>query len=149
MSRLHEASQGSSSSSGGATGDKAEATKIRAAITSIDPVKDFSRIPNIPCARSSLLIGMATAAGVTGISMVAGRGLRRGLNWGVGSFCFLSLASWESCRRNLKAEQMRMRTVIEGYKKSSRANKPSLSTMAEQESQQPLASSAASGSSSS
>ncbi len=63
-------------------------------------------------------MGMATAAGVTGISLVAGRGLRRGLNWGVGSFCFVSLASWETCRRNIKAEQMRMRTVIEGYRKS-------------------------------
>lgn len=67
-------------------------------------------------------MGMATAAGVAGISLVAGRGLRRGLNWGVGSFCFVSLASWETCRRNLKAEQLRMRTVIEGYKRGNRAS---------------------------
>ena len=110
---------------------QAEATKIRAAISSIDPVKDFSRLGSMPCARSSLLVGMATAAGVAGISLVAGRGLRRGLNWGVGSFCFVSLASWETCRRNFKAEQTRMRTVIEQYRKGGRANQPSLTSMAQ------------------
>lgn len=75
-------------------------------------------------------MGMATAAGVTGISLVAGRGLRRGLNWGVGSFCFVSLASWETCRRNFKAEQMRMRTVIEGYKRGNRAGMGSVTERA-------------------
>ncbi|TKY90067.1 hypothetical protein EX895_000065 [Sporisorium graminicola] len=136
MSRLHEASQApigdGSERGGGVSGTKAEATKIRAALSSIDPVHDLSRIGSIPCARGSLLMGMATAAGVIGISLVAGRGLRRGLNWGVGSFCFVSLASWETCRRNIKAEQMRMRTVIEGYKRGSgRANQPSATAIAE------------------
>lgn len=76
---------------------------------------------------------MATAAGVVGISVVAGRGLRRGLNWGVGSFLFVSIASWEACRSSYKAEQARMKTVIEGYKRNHRANKPSLTTLAEQQ----------------
>ena len=79
-------------------------------------------------------MGMATAAGVAGISLIAGRGLRRGLNWGVGSFCFTSLASWETCRTNLKAEQNRMRTVIESYRKASgRPNQQSLTSLAEQQ----------------
>ena len=114
---------------------QAEASRIRAAISAIDPVHDFTRIGSMPCARSSLLMGMATAAGVTGISLVAGRGLRRGLNWGVGSFCFVSLASWEMCRRNRKAEQMRMQTVIESYRKGqgARANQPSLTELAQQQ----------------
>lgn len=77
-------------------------------------------------------MGMATAAGVTGISLVAGRGLRSGLNWGVGSFCFVSLASWETCRRNMKAEQMRMRTVIEGYRKG-KEGRESLTAIAEKD----------------
>lgn len=126
MSRLHESQtpigDGSERGGGGAGGTKTEATKLRAALSSIDPVKDFSRIGSIPCARGSLLMGMATAAGVAGISLVAGRGLRRGLNWGVGSFCFVSLASWETCRRNIKAEQMRMRTVVESYRRGSRGS---------------------------
>ncbi|SAM73046.1 uncharacterized protein UBRO_20493 [Ustilago bromivora] len=136
MSKLHEKTQQAglgdgSESNGGVGGTNAEATKLRAAIASIDPVKDFCRIPNMPCARGSLLTGMATAAGVTGISLVAGRGLRRGLNWGVGSFCFVAIASWEICRRNRKAELNRMRTVIESYKGKSenRANRPSLTSM--------------------
>uniref|UniRef100_V5F2M6 Cytochrome c oxidase assembly protein COX20, mitochondrial n=1 Tax=Kalmanozyma brasiliensis (strain GHG001) TaxID=1365824 RepID=V5F2M6_KALBG len=92
MSRLHEASQprsDGSESTVGATGAKAEATKLRAALSSISPISDLSSLPRVPCARGSLLMGMATAAGVAGISLVAGRGLRSGLNWGVGSFCFL------------------------------------------------------------
>ncbi|SPO19635.1 uncharacterized protein UTRI_00031_B [Ustilago trichophora] len=138
MSRLHEPTQaqliGDSGESGsGASGTKAEATKLRAALSSIDPVKDFTRIGSMPCARGSLLMGMATAAGVIGISLVAGRGLRRGLNWGVGSFCFVSLASFETCRRNIKAEQMRMKTVIESYKKSGR--QASLTSLAQSEQQ--------------
>ncbi|CBQ67428.1 conserved hypothetical protein [Sporisorium reilianum SRZ2] len=135
MSRLHEANQpsiGDSAERGGVSGTKAEATKLRAALSAIDPVADLARIGSMPCARGSLLMGMATAAGVAGISLVAGRGLRRGLNWGVGSFCFVSLASWETCRRNIKAEQMRMRTVIEGYKRGSgREGRQSATAIAE------------------
>lgn len=132
MSRLHEANQPRSdgSSTSVASGPKAEATKLRAALSSISPLEDLSALPRVPCARGSLLMGMATAAGVAGISLVAGRGLRSGLNWGVGSFCFVSLASWETCRRNLKAEQMRMRTVIEGYR--NREGRGSLTSLAEQ-----------------
>lgn len=118
---------------------QAEATKLRAAISTIDPIKDFSRIPTMPCARGSLLMGMATAAGVTGISLVAGRGLRRGLNWGVGSFCFVAIASWETCRRNRKAELNRMRTVIESYRGKTgenRANRASLTSLAESQGSQ-------------
>ncbi|EPQ31988.1 uncharacterized protein PFL1_00186 [Pseudozyma flocculosa PF-1] len=120
MSRLHEAPP--SSSADAAHGDKAEATKVRAALSMLDPIRDFTRIGSIPCARSSLLMGMASAAGVAGISLIAGRGMRRGLNWGVGSFCFVSLASWETCRRSRKAEQVRMKTVIESYSRGGKKN---------------------------
>ncbi|PWN50087.1 hypothetical protein IE53DRAFT_387641 [Violaceomyces palustris] len=96
--------------------------QVREAISSIQPIQDLKRIGTIPCARTSLLMGMATAAGVSGISLAAGRGLRRGLNWGVGSFIFISLASWETCRRSRKLEHQRMRTVIESYSSSSNSS---------------------------
>ncbi|KAN0063461.1 hypothetical protein ACQY0O_003908 [Thecaphora frezii] len=118
MSRLHSPS----STSEPTPHDTAHTTPFQAALASVEPINDFARIPTMPCARSSLLMGIASGAGVVGIHLIAGRGLRPGLNWGVGTFCFISLASWETCRRSRKAELLRMRTVIESYNRGGRKN---------------------------
>ncbi|KAE8267071.1 hypothetical protein A4X09_0g5278 [Tilletia walkeri] len=88
---------------------------LKAAVSKLSPVDDFKNLGKVPCARSSLLTGMATAAGVIGVTAIAGRGLRKSLNWGVGSFCFVSIASWEICRRQRKAEHNRMKMMVETF----------------------------------
>ncbi|CAD6938286.1 unnamed protein product [Tilletia controversa] len=92
-----------------------EGEALKAAVSKLSPIDDFKNLGKVPCARSSLLTGMATAAGVIGVTAIAGRGLRKSLNWGVGSFCFVSVASWEICRRQRRAEQNRMKMIIETF----------------------------------
>ncbi|KAK0557564.1 hypothetical protein OC846_000352 [Tilletia horrida] len=94
---------------------KHESEKLKAAVQRLSPLDDFKNLGKMPCARSSLLTGMATAAGVIGISAIAGRGLRRALNWGVGSFCAVSLVSWEMCRSSRRSEQARMKVIIDNF----------------------------------
>ncbi|KDN41253.1 hypothetical protein K437DRAFT_249687 [Tilletiaria anomala UBC 951] len=99
---------------------KLEAHRVRSAISQLS-LDDFKNIPRIPCARNSLLLGIMTAGGVVGISAVARRGIRRALNWGVGGFCFVSLASWETCRRSRAAEKARMKMIVESYQRGGKA----------------------------
>lgn len=56
--------------------------------------EELQRLPHVPCARSSLLLGIATAASVGMIQVVFGRGIQRSSNWAVGTFLFLSTVSW-------------------------------------------------------
>lgn len=56
--------------------------------------EQIKHLPQVPCARSSLLMGMATAASVGTIQVVFGRGLQRSMNWSVGSFLFISILGW-------------------------------------------------------
>ncbi|KAK0520725.1 hypothetical protein OC834_004867 [Tilletia horrida] len=94
------------------TVDGGEALKVAVSKLSLD---DFSNIGKIPCARGSLLNGIATAVGVFGVSAIAGRGIRRSANWSAGSFAFVAIASWEICRRQRRAEQARMKMIIETF----------------------------------
>lgn len=48
----------------------------------------------VPCARSSLLTGIATAGGITAIGLVTGRSMSHATRWGGGAFIVVSLASW-------------------------------------------------------
>ncbi|CAO1630636.1 unnamed protein product [Parajaminaea phylloscopi] len=69
----------------------------------------------VPCARSSLLTGIATAGGITAIGLVTGRTMRHATRWGGAAFIVVSLASWETCRRGRIAEATRMKTIIEQH----------------------------------
>jgi len=88
---------------------------LKTAVSKLSPLDDLRNLGKVPCARSSLLNGMATAAGVIGVTAIAGRGLRRSLNWGVGSFCAVSAASREICRRHRRAEQDRIKMIVETF----------------------------------
>ncbi|KAI0736313.1 hypothetical protein C8Q72DRAFT_803894 [Fomitopsis betulina] len=73
---------------------------------------DLQKIGEIPCARSSLLSGIASGAGV---------GVIRGLstsafvasNWAVGTFMAVTLGSWAICRRSRAEERRRIQQVVE------------------------------------
>ncbi|KAI0251969.1 hypothetical protein BJV78DRAFT_1125294 [Lactifluus subvellereus] len=74
----------------------------------------FKRIGEVPCARNSLLSGIASGVGV---------GVIRGLsvhpfaasNWAVGTFVLVSLGTWyvTICQRNIHEERQRVQTVVE------------------------------------
>ncbi|VDC00732.1 unnamed protein product [Peniophora sp. CBMAI 1063] len=90
---------------GSTIGDLQEATKRLS-------VNDFQHIGEIPCARNSLLAGIASGAGMGVI-----RGMTAGVfvasNWAVGCFMLVSLGSWHICQRKIENEKRKMQTIIE------------------------------------
>ncbi|RDX53558.1 hypothetical protein OH76DRAFT_1399481 [Lentinus brumalis] len=77
---------------------------------------DLNKINEIPCARNSLLSGIASGVGI---------GVIRGLsssafvasNWAMGTFVLISLGSWTICQKNRADERRRMQQVIEAIPK--------------------------------
>jgi len=65
---------------------------VKAAALRLSP-DDFSHIGEMPCARSSLLNGIAAGAGV-GIVRGIGAGPFVASNWAVGTFMLISIGTW-------------------------------------------------------
>ncbi|KZT32890.1 hypothetical protein SISSUDRAFT_973838, partial [Sistotremastrum suecicum HHB10207 ss-3] len=72
----------------------------------------LSNIGQIPCARSSLMSGIASGVAI---------GFIRGMtttpfaaaNWAVGTFAFVSLGTWEVCRASLRSEMAKIQAIKE------------------------------------
>jgi len=85
---------------------------MREAFKRLSPHDDMQRIGEIPCARNSLLSGIASGVGV---------GVIRGLtvhplsasHWAVGTFMLVSLGTWTICQRKILEERQRVQTVVE------------------------------------
>ncbi|KAI0269794.1 hypothetical protein BC834DRAFT_863393 [Gloeopeniophorella convolvens] len=85
---------------------------VREAFKRLSPSEDLQRVGEIPCARNSLLSGIASGVGV---------GVIRGLsvsvfaasNWAVGTFMLVSLGTWTICQRNIQDERRRVQMVVE------------------------------------
>ncbi|KAI9428314.1 hypothetical protein H4582DRAFT_1922959 [Lactarius indigo] len=85
---------------------------VREAFKRLSPREDLQRIGEIPCARNSLLSGIASGVGV---------GVIRGLsvhpfaasNWAMGTFMLVSLGTWTICQRNIQEERRRVQTIVE------------------------------------
>jgi len=78
----------------------------------ISVVDDFQRLGEIPCARNSLLSGIASGAGVGFIRAMSTSPFVAS-NWGVGTFMIISLGTWTVCQKNLEAERRRLARVVE------------------------------------
>ncbi|KAL4080696.1 hypothetical protein J3A83DRAFT_4084323 [Scleroderma citrinum] len=70
------------------------------------------RLGEIPCARHSLLNGIASGAGV-GVIRAISTNPWIASNWAVGTFVVISLGSWTICQKNLEAERRRVAMVVE------------------------------------
>lgn len=80
------------------------------AMRTIDPVSDLQRLPNMPCARYSLLFGIVAGVSVGALRFLFARTGRRGTlrggtegpwsqvgvaaNWAVGAWGVASLGAW-------------------------------------------------------
>ncbi|KAI0789605.1 hypothetical protein C8Q75DRAFT_806772 [Abortiporus biennis] len=73
---------------------------------------DVEKINEIPCARNSLLSGIASGAGIGFI-----RGMSAGpfvaSNWAVGTFMLISLGTWTICQKGRYDERRRIQHVVE------------------------------------
>ncbi|CAO1623982.1 unnamed protein product [Jaminaea pallidilutea] len=68
-----------------------------------------------PCFRNSFLLAIGSGLGITAIGMLSGRTQLFAGNWGAAASVIVGASSWEVCRRSRKAEQTRMRTIIQEH----------------------------------
>ncbi|KAN0087594.1 Protein of unknown function (DUF3767) domain containing protein [Tylopilus felleus] len=73
---------------------------------------DLQRLGEMPCARNSLLSGIASGAGVGFIRAMSTSPFVAS-NWAVGTFMVISLGTWTVCQQNLQAERRRLARVVE------------------------------------
>jgi len=85
---------------------------VREAFKRLSPREDLQRVGEIPCARNSLLNGIASGVGVGVI-----RGLSVGpfaaSNWAMGTFMLVSLGTWTICQQRIQEERRRVQTIVE------------------------------------
>ncbi|WWD17977.1 hypothetical protein CI109_102423 [Kwoniella shandongensis] len=90
-------------------------TDFRAAMGRIRVVEDLENIGKIPCARNSLLYGIAGGAGVGAVRFLGSRRPWLAANWAVGSFIAIAVFQWETCNRARRKEIQQMRAIQERY----------------------------------
>ncbi|KAG9026024.1 hypothetical protein FS837_004750 [Tulasnella sp. UAMH 9824] len=84
------------------------------ALKQVSVVDDFKRLPEIPCARNSLMYGIASGAGI-GALRYLNAGPKPAANWAMGAFVFISCTSWAVCRRERAQELEVMQTMQRQY----------------------------------
>jgi len=77
-------------------------------------VEDFRNLPQYPCARESLLYGIASGTAI-GAVRTMNTNIRVASNWAVGTFIFVSAASWTICRAARARELRTTQAIIEKY----------------------------------
>ncbi|PHH73655.1 hypothetical protein CDD82_5333 [Ophiocordyceps australis] len=75
--------------------------------------QDFANIPNLPCARNGLLVGIASGFLSGSLYFVTRGKVAKATNWAVGMFLVGSTASYEYCHYQRRAERTRMKRHIE------------------------------------
>ncbi|WVQ71048.1 hypothetical protein IAR50_000573 [Cryptococcus sp. DSM 104548] len=95
------------------TGDKLQ--DLKSAISRIRPKDDFENLGKIPCARNSLLYGIAGGTGIGAVRFLGSRRPYSAANWAVGSFLAITLFQWETCQRARRTELAQMKTIQEKY----------------------------------
>lgn len=71
-------------------------------------LKDLSpkNVASFPCARNSLLLGIASGVTAGLLRLYRSRGfIRTAGNWGFGTFAVVSISSWELCRLQRRKSQ--------------------------------------------
>ncbi|KAH9948894.1 hypothetical protein B0H21DRAFT_207582 [Amylocystis lapponica] len=109
---------------GSYTGDVKEAVKR------ISVWDDLQKINEIPCARNSLLSGIASGAGI-GVIRGMSAGPLIASNWAVGTFMLISLGTWSICRRARDEERRRIQQVVEQIPKRFAKKEDSMSSSEE------------------
>ncbi|TRM65313.1 hypothetical protein BD626DRAFT_488369 [Schizophyllum amplum] len=78
----------------------------------IDWYKSSPPISKIPCARNSLIAGVASAVGFGSLRGISG-GPLVAMNWAIGSFVGVSMGSWYMCWHKFEEEREQVRIVME------------------------------------
>ncbi|KAH9889924.1 hypothetical protein C8Q73DRAFT_706002 [Cubamyces lactineus] len=89
---------------------------VKEAIKRISVRDDLSHINEIPCARNSLLSGIASGVGI-GVIRGMSASVFVASNWAVGTFMLISMGTWTICQRNREEERRRVQQVVEAIPK--------------------------------
>ncbi|CAL1712420.1 unnamed protein product [Somion occarium] len=73
---------------------------------------DLQKIGEIPCARNSLLSGIASGVGVGAVRAMNTSAFAAS-NWAFGTFVVISLGTWQICQKSLMQERLRVQQVVE------------------------------------
>lgn len=83
----------------------------REAFKRISIADDFQRLGEMPCARNSLMSGIASGVGV-GVIRIMSAGFLVGSHWAVGTFMVVSLARGLSAREILKQSDVSSKRLL-------------------------------------
>ncbi|RSH93287.1 hypothetical protein EHS25_007641 [Saitozyma podzolica] len=107
-----------------------------AALQRVDVARDLENIGQIPCARNSLLYGIAGGAGVGAVRFISsrseqallerrprvvlrawltGQGAKLASNWAVGAFVGIAIVQWQLCNNARAKELQQMRMIQEKF----------------------------------
>ncbi|CAG8551670.1 14814_t:CDS:2 [Funneliformis mosseae] len=75
--------------------------------------QDFENIGKIPCARKSFLYGIGGGATIGSLRFLKKGNVLSASNWAVGSFCIISIGTWEYCRYKRQIQNEKFKIVVE------------------------------------
>ncbi|KAI8992050.1 hypothetical protein BDF20DRAFT_847953 [Mycotypha africana] len=73
---------------------------------------DFKEINKIPCARNSLLYGIVGGVTMGAIRFALKRSVPTSANWAVGSFCGISVVTFEACNMDRKRKLEKLKLIV-------------------------------------
>ncbi|KAF4577106.1 hypothetical protein EYR36_005093 [Pleurotus pulmonarius] len=94
-----------------------------------DVYNSIRNIGQIPCARNSLLSGIASGVGIGVIRGLSAGPLVAG-HWAMATFTVISLGSWHVCQRQIHREQQNVQKIIESIPQRSLKNGAASATRA-------------------
>lgn len=112
MDKGHEATEAERARNAAVDQMKAEKPTIAQTFSTIS-LSELAHITEIPCARSSLLYGVASSTIIGGVKFFLGRRGGQALNWGAATFAGVSLATFEACRWQRFQERSRMKYAVD------------------------------------
>ncbi|KAF8895658.1 hypothetical protein BD779DRAFT_1640687 [Infundibulicybe gibba] len=81
-----------------------------------DIYQSVTNITDVPCARNSLLSGIASGAGIGVIRGLSAGPLTAG-HWAMATFTIISLGSWHLCQKQMADERQKVVKIIESVPK--------------------------------
>lgn len=103
--------EGSGQNTAGALG-REEVPSLYGALKTVR-LEDFKQVHMYPCAKDSLIVGIASAFGMGGIRAVFGASIPKAANWAVGTFVITAIASYEVCQAKRSFEKNQMKKIVE------------------------------------
>ncbi|KAK9721620.1 hypothetical protein K7432_003280 [Basidiobolus ranarum] len=91
------------------------AATVSDAVKSIS-VKDFSKAPQMPCFRDSVLYGIGSGTGLGVGHFLLKKSIKPACNWAVGGFALVSILSWEVCQYQRRVKLHQIETIVNTLK---------------------------------